>query len=139
MTILSKSINGDIMSDVVDVTDRNWEEVVERSDKPTLAMFHSPSCPHCRVMMPHFEEYAAKFKGKVKFVRINIMENSFTPERYGVMATPTFKFFCGGKPVQDLVGAAYPSLLEKMVEEGFLHGAECARLSTSIDYNVGYV
>lgn len=93
------------MSDVVDVTDRNWEEVVERSDKPTLAMFHSPSCPHCRVMMPHFEEYAAKFKGKVKFVRINIMENYFTRERYGVMATPTFKFFCGGRPVQDLVGA----------------------------------
>ncbi len=125
--------------DVIDVTDRNWEEVVERSDKPTLAMFHSPTCPHCQVMMPRFEEYATEFKGKVKFVRINIMENSFTPERYGVMATPTFKFFCGGRPVRDLVGAVYPSLLKKMAEEGFSHGAECARNSTPIDYNVGYV
>jgi len=127
------------MSDVVDVTDRSWEEVVEKADKPTLAMFHSPTCPHCRAMMPHFEEYATEFKGKVNFVRINIMENSFTPERYGVMATPTFKLFCGKRPVQEMVGAAYPSLLKKMVEEGFMHGAECARLSTPIDYNVGYV
>ncbi len=127
------------MSDVVDVTDRSWEEVVERSDKPTLAMFYSPACSHCQTMMPHFEEYANEFKGEVKFVRVNIMDNSFMPERYGIMATPTFKFFCGGRPVRDLVGAVYPSLLKKMVEEGLSHGAECARNSTPIDYNVGYV
>jgi thioredoxin 1 len=127
------------MSDVVDVTDKSWEEVVERSSKPTLAMFHSPTCPHCRAMMPYFEEYAAEFRGKMNFVRINIMENSFTPERYGVMVTPTFKLFCGGRPVQKMVGAARSSLLRKMVEEDLMHGAECARLSTPIDYNVGYV
>lgn len=109
------------MSDIVDVTDRSWVEVVEKADKPTLDMFHSPTCPHCRAMMPHFEEYATEFKGKANFVRINIMENSFTPERYGVMATPTFKLFCGGRPVQEMVGDAYPSLLK------------------NIDYNVGYV
>jgi thioredoxin 1 len=127
------------MSDVIDVTDRTWEEVIEKSDKPTLAMFHSPTCPHCKMMMPYFEEYATEFKGKVKFARINIMENSFTPERYGVMATPTFKFFCGGRPVKEMVGAAYPSILKNMVEDGLSHGSECARNSTLIDYDVMYV
>ncbi len=127
------------MSDVIEVADRSWEEVVERSSKPTLAMFHSPTCPHCRAMMPYFEEYAAEFRGKVNFVRLNIMENSFTPERYGVMATPTFKLFCGGRPVLEMVGAAYPSLLKKMVEDGLSSGTECAKRSTPIDYNVGYV
>jgi len=127
------------MSEVIDVDDRSWEEVVERSDKPTLVMFHSPTCPHCRVMMPHFEEYAIEFKGKVKFVRINIVENSFMPERYGVMATPTFKFFCSGRPVLEMVGAAHPSLLKRMVEDGLSSGADCAGRSTPIDYNVGYV
>lgn len=127
------------MSEVIDVTDHSWEEVVERSDKPTLVMFYSPTCPHCRAMMPSLEECAAEFSGRVKFVRIDIMQNSFTPERYGVMATPTFKFFCGGRPVQEMVGAAYPSHLKKMAEEGFSHSEECARLSTPIDYNAGYV
>ncbi len=127
------------MSEVIDVTDRSWEQVVERSDKPTMVMFHSPTCPNCRAMMPYFEEYALDFEGRVKFVRINIMENSFTPERYGVMATPTFKFFCGGRPISDLVGAAHPSLLKRMAEEGFSRGEECARRSTPVDYNAGYV
>lgn len=127
------------MSEVVDVADYNWEEVVERSDKPIIAMFHSQNCPHCQTMMPYFEKYASEFKDKVKFVRINIMENHFSPTRYGVVAIPTFKLFCGGRPVRDLVGAPPPGLLKKMVEYGFSPGAECARSSTPIDYNVGYV
>ena len=127
------------MTDVIDATDRSWEEVVERSLTPVLAMFYSPTCPHCQTMVPYFEEYAADFAGKVKFVRIDVMVNSFVPERYGVMATPTFKLFCGGRPVQDLVGAAYPALLKRLVEEGVSTGAECGRKSTPIDYNVGYV
>ena len=90
-------------------------------------------------MMPYFEKYASEFRGRVKFVRINIVENSFTPRRYGIVAIPTFKFFCAGRPVQDLMGAASPHILKKMVEDGLSHGAECARSSTPIDYNVGYV
>jgi len=132
-------IIGDIMTKIVEATDISWEEVVERSVGPALVMFHSPACPHCRMMMPSFEEYAREFEGKVKFVRINVMENSFTPERYGVMATPTFKLFCGGRPVLEMVGAAGPSLLKKMVEDGLSSGTECWRRSTPIDYNVGYV
>jgi len=127
------------MSEVIDANDRNWEDIVERSEMPTLVMFHSSTCPHCQMMMPYFEQYAVEFRGKVKFVRINIMENSYVSERYGVMATPTFKYFCGGRPVQDLVGAAYPTLLKKLIEEGAQHGERCLRRSTPIDYNIGYV
>jgi len=116
-----------------------YETATSATDAASALSAGSPTCPHCQMMMPHFEEYATEFKGKVKFVRINIMENSFMPERYGVTATPTFKFFCGGRPVREMVGAMYPSLLKKMVEEGLSHGAECARNSTPIDYNVGYV
>lgn len=126
------------MSYVVDANDLTWEEVVERSKMPVLAIFHSPACPHCQEMMPYFEEYAREFQGRATFVRINILESSFIPERYGVVATPTFKLFCGGRPVLEMVGAARPALLKRMVEEGISSGAECRRRSTPIDYNVGY-
>jgi hypothetical protein len=29
------------------------------------------------MMMPHFERYASEFKGKVAFVRINVLENIY--------------------------------------------------------------
>jgi len=75
----------------------------------------------------------------VIFVRINISTNQWTAERYGVRSTPTFKFFCDGKPVQEMVGAIYPTLLKKMIDEVLLHGKECAKNSTTINYDIsGY-
>jgi thioredoxin-like negative regulator of GroEL len=127
------------MSVVIDVNDRTWETVVEKGDKPALVMFHSPSCAYCFQMMPFFEQYAVEYKDQVNFFRMNIMENSFTPERYGVMSTPTFKFFCNGRPIKEIVGAAYPSLLKKLVEDGFKYGEGCISSSTRIDYDMGYV
>jgi thioredoxin-like negative regulator of GroEL len=56
-----------------------------------------------------------------------------------VRSTPTFKFFCEGKPVQEMVGAVYPALLKKMIDEVLLHGKECIKNSTAIDYEItGY-
>ncbi|MGB3944777.1 MAG: thioredoxin family protein [Methanothrix sp.] len=101
-------------------------------------MFHFHACTYCQEIMPYFEEYARKFRGRAKFVRINTLESSFIPERYGVMATPTFKLFCGGRPIQEMVGAVQPFLLKRMVEEGISTGVEWRRRSTPIDYNIGY-
>jgi len=115
------------MSDVIDIDDSAFEEMVERSLKPTLVMFHSPSCPHCKRMMPHFEKYASEFKGNVTFARVNVLENNYTTQRYGIMGTPTFKFFCKSRPVHELVGAANPKHLKRLVEEGLRQGDECKK------------
>lgn len=38
-----------------------------------------------------------------------------------------------------MVGAVYPALLKKMIDEVILHGKECAESSTQIDYEItGY-
>jgi len=132
---------GDSMSgeDVIEVHDSDWEKTVEREGKPVVVMFHSPTCPNCRVIEPYFEEYAKEFKGKAVFARLNVTNNHYTAERYGVMGTPTFKFFCQGRPVQELVGAAYPPLLKRTIEETLEHGSECIEKSTKVDYSMtGY-
>jgi len=132
---------GDSMSesDVVDVDDKTWEPVVEKSRKPVVVMFSSPTCPHCRTIEPYFSDYATEFKDKVVFAKLNVVKNQYTPSRYGVMGTPTFKFFCKGKPVKELVGAVYPPLVKKTVEDTLEHGDECVTKSTEIDYSIsGY-
>ncbi|HUV03469.1 MAG TPA: thioredoxin family protein [Desulfobacteria bacterium] len=84
------------------------EKEVELSELPVLVMFFSPTCVHCKEMEPYFIQYALEYEGKVKFARLNIVESPFTADRYGVMATLTFMFFCKGKPVQNIAGAALP-------------------------------
>lgn len=127
------------LSDVIEATDLNWEKTVEKGTAPIAVMFYSPACVFCRQMEPHFRNYAAEYHGRVTFARLNVMTNSWTAERYGVRSTPTFKFFCNGKPVQEMVGAVYPTLLRKIVDDVLLHGKECAKNSTVIDYEItGY-
>jgi thioredoxin-like negative regulator of GroEL len=122
-----------------DAIDRTWEALVEKEKKPVAVMFYSPTCAFCHQMEPYFRNYAAEYRDTVAFVRLNILESPWTAERYGVRSTPTFKFFCTGKPVQEMVGAVYPALLKKMIDEVLLHGKECAENSTAIDYEItGY-
>jgi thioredoxin-like negative regulator of GroEL len=124
---------------LIELTDLNWERTVERSSRPVAVMFYSPTCAFCHQMEPYFRNYAREYKDTIQFARLDIMTSPWTAERYGVRSTPTFKFFCDGKPVQEMVGAVYPALLKKMVDEVLVHGKECAKNSTAIDYEItGY-
>ena len=123
----------------VEVNDQLWEHIVEKSERPVAVMFYSTTCPYCRVIEPYFVTYAKEFKESVLFVRLNIMTSMWTAERYGIRGTPTFKFFCGGKPVFEIVGAVFPVILKKMVEDVLVHGKECANQVTEINYEItGY-
>jgi thioredoxin-like negative regulator of GroEL len=124
---------------LIELTDLNWERMVEKSSRPVAVMFYSPSCTYCHQMEPYFRNYAREYKDTIQFARLDIMKSPWTAERYGVRSTPTFKFFCDGKPVQEMVGAVYPALLKKMTDEVLVHGRECAKNSTAIDYEItGY-
>jgi len=115
---------------LVELDDQNWEKTVERGDKPVVVMFSSPTCPYCKQMDPHFEEYASEYKDKIIFAKVDIASNPTIASRYGVMGTPTFKFFCNGRPVYELVGAIYPSLLKKAVEDSLENGPTCVSNTT---------
>ena len=124
---------------IVEVSDTTWEKAVEKEKTPVAVMFYSPTCAFCHQMEPSFREYAKEYRGAVVFARVNIMANQWTAERYGVRSTPTFKFFCDGKPVQEMVGAVYPAILKRAVDDVLVHGKECAKNSTAIDYEItGY-
>jgi len=130
-----------MMGDIVirEVTDLTWEKTVENSTQPVIVMFYSSTCPHCKAMEPYFAEYAAEFKDSMFFIKANVAQNPWAGERYGVRATPTFRFFCLGKPIREMVGAVYPVMLRKAILEVLEGGDECARNSTEINYEVsGY-
>jgi thioredoxin 1 len=124
---------------VHEVTDRDFESEVEKSSRPTVVMFYSETCPHCRTILPYIESFARDFRDRVCFVTVDVEANPWTVERFAVRSTPTFKFFYHGRPVQELVGAILPAVIRHLIEEFEVHGEECIRTSTEIDYEVtGY-
>lgn len=124
---------------IIEVESATWEMLVEKSPVPVGVMFYSPTCSHCRTIRPYFEQYAEEFRGKMVFALLNVAAYPWLGEKFGIRGTPTFKFFCHGKPVQELVGSVYPTVLKKVAENVLKYGTECAEKSTAIDYDItGY-
>lgn len=124
---------------VREVTDRDFESEVEKSPEPTIVVFVSAACPHCTTLMSLVDGFAREYRGRVRFVTLDVDANPWTTERYGVRGTPTLTFFCHGRPVQELVGALPAAAIRRQVEEFVVHGEECVKKSTEIDYDIsGY-
>ena len=124
---------------VREVTDRDFEAEVEKSREPTVVIFVSAACPHCATLMSLVGDFSREYRGRVRFVTLDVDANPWTAERYGVRGSPTLTFFCHGRPVQELVGALPPAAIQRQVEEFVVHGEECVRKSTEINYDIsGY-
>jgi thioredoxin 1 len=116
--------------EVIELDDISWKKFVEKGEKPIFVMFSSPTCPYCKQMRPSFEEYASEYKDNVVFATVDIAKTPTIAAKYGVMGTPTFKFFCKGRPIREVVGTMYPSLLKKTVEDSLEFGPDCAKNTT---------
>jgi len=90
---------------VNDLTDKEFEQEVIKSDLPVLLDLWAPWCGPCRMIAPVVEKLSARYNGKLKFFRLNIDENPQTPARYRVMSIPTLMFFKDGAAVDMVVGA----------------------------------
>lgn len=88
-------------------------EVLEEKEKLVVVDFYADWCGPCRIMAPVFEELSQEMS-KVKFVKINVDENSSLASSYSVFSIPTFLIFNKGKVVGQLVGAISK---ERMKEE----------------------
>ncbi|MDD4248628.1 MAG: thioredoxin family protein [Methanosarcina sp.] len=126
-------------SNVIEIEDATWGQQVEDSKKPVIVMFYSPACPYCKAMEPYFVDYAKEYRDSAVFARLNVTTNLWTAEKYGVQGTPTFKFFCHGKPVWEQVGQIYPSILKNAVRDMVQYGEECIRKTTPVGQDItGY-
>ena len=123
------------MPSVLEVNAGNWDREVLDSEILTVVDFWHKFCPWCIRLDPIFSEVAEEYRGKVKFVKLNVLENPQNREiaiRYGIMSTPTLVFFCKGRPVGQYVGFRSKESLEKIVNELMEKHTECIKQSTEL-------
>ncbi len=121
--------------DIVETNAANWKEEVLESKELVVVEFWHPQCPYCKMLEPVYAELSKEYAGKLKFAKFNVLKsekNQKLAAKYGIMGTPTLKFFCQGRPVQDIVGALSKDYLRQGVEFAIKKHRECAEKSTPL-------
>ncbi|XP_045778392.1 protein disulfide-isomerase A6 homolog [Maniola jurtina] len=90
-------------SDVVELTDSNFKELVLDSEDMWLVEFFAPWCGHCKNLEPHWAKAATELKGKVKLGAVDATVHQMMASRYQVQGYPTIKLFPSGKKTSDSV------------------------------------
>jgi len=105
------------MSDVLHVTDDNFEQEILKSDIPAMVDFWADWCGPCKMVGPIVEELAKEYKGKIKIAKMNVDQNQKTPARFGIRSIPTLIFFKNGEVVNVIIGAQPKEILKSALEK----------------------
>jgi thioredoxin-like negative regulator of GroEL len=87
-----------------EVTDLDFDRVVEEAVVPVLVEFWKPGCGSCRALMRELEKLEPDVTGKVLILTMNVEENFQIPAELEVRSLPVlalydegqFKRFIGG-------------------------------------------
>lgn len=82
----------------------NFEAEITKSEQPIVIDLWGPNCGPCLALMPGVEALAKEYSGKIKFGKLNVMENRRLAITLKVMGVPTFLFYKGGEQKERITG-----------------------------------
>ena len=116
------------MSNIIAVTDANFEDEVEKHDGLAIVDFWATWCGPCRMVAPILDQLATEYEGQVKVTKLDVDANIKTGSRFNVRSIPTLLFFKGGKVVDQIIGAVPKTQIEAKLQK---HSSGSAQRSGS--------
>ena len=101
------------MTNVITLTEANFDEQVLQSDVPVIVDYWAPWCGPCRMLGPVIEQIADERSGTVKVGKVNVDDEPSLADRAGVRGIPYVVLYRDGKPSAQAVGAQPKAKLEQ--------------------------
>lgn len=102
---------------LVHLNDTNYEELINKADKPVLVDFWAPWCGPCKAIGPVIEEISETYKDRAVIAKINVDENQKAASAYGVRSIPTIILFKDGKVFDTIIGLVPKERLEELINK----------------------
>ena len=80
-------------SNVIVITDSEFEAEVLKSEKLVLAYFWASWCGPCRLVAPSVEKVATEYSDRLKVVKMEVDPNPETVKQYQVEGLPALRLF----------------------------------------------
>lgn len=80
-----------------DVTDRDFDEVVQQATVPVLVEFWKPGCGNCRALMRELEKLEPDVIGTVLILKMNVEENFQIPAELEIRTLPVLALYHQGQ------------------------------------------
>lgn len=80
-----------------DITDRDFDQVVEQSTMPVLVEFWKPGCRSCQALMRQLKRLEQEVVGKILIMKMNVEENFQIPGELEIRSLPALALYRRGQ------------------------------------------
>lgn len=106
---------------VIEINNENFEAEVAESDIPVIIDFSADWCMPCQMMKPVFESLSGKYKGKLKFVKLNTEVAPEIAQRFGIQGIPCLVIVKDSKEIDRIVGFNNEQSLKQKIDSILLN------------------
>ena len=113
----AKQENNIEKSQVINLTDENFETEVIKAGKPVVVDFWAEWCSPCKQIAPTLDEISNEMVNDVVIAKHNIDLEPNIPTKWGIRRIPTMLLFSGGELKATKVGATTKSNIVAWIKE----------------------
>jgi len=100
----------------INLTDSNFD--MEKSKYSLLVVdFWAAWCGPCKIVSPIIEQLAEHYAGKIVFGKVNVDENPYISQRFGIQSIPTLMILKEGEVIDVMVGALPKGQIENRIRQ----------------------
>jgi predicted CoA-binding protein len=101
---------------MLELTEVEWDNIIDTSKIPVIVEFWAPWCQFCKQFNPIFERVSADYNGIV-FARVNVDEQSGIAKKLGVLTIPLLKVFYNSRSILEISGTHSEDELRRFFDE----------------------